>query len=75
MGVSFPASYYNVGDPEAPDNPILIDVLDDQGIYEGEEYYESDKGPISVENLKQISAMEFLEFLGERFETAEKEAI
>lgn len=43
------------------------------GITEGEEYLDSDEGPICEECLSDMTAKEYLEYVGERLATAQKE--
>lgn len=43
------------------------------GIFEGEKYFESEEGPICEDCLSEMSAEEYLEFIGETVIVAKKE--
>ena len=58
--------------PNAPDpEPIKICSECGEGIYEGEEYFDSDFGPICKDCMADKSLTELLEVFGEKMTVAE----
>lgn len=57
--------------PNAPE-PIAVKTCSicSAGIMEGEEYLDSDKGPICENCLSDMTTKEYLDFVGERLATA-----
>jgi hypothetical protein len=43
------------------------------GIYEGEEFFDSPEGYICKDCIEDMTVTEFMELMGEKFSTAEKE--
>lgn len=62
------------GCPNAPEpEPVYKCVGCKEGIFSGDEYYESYRGPVCKECLDNMTVMEFIEFLGENIKTAEED--
>lgn len=57
--------------PNAPEPKSIVNCSDcGVGIFEGERFYDSDKGPICAECLEDMTASEILELVGENLTTA-----
>lgn len=57
--------------PNAPD-PVAVKICSRcaDGIMEGDEYLESDEGPICGECLSDMTVREYLDFVGDKLITA-----
>ena len=57
--------------PNAPEPvPVHTCVLCDEGIYEGDEYYDSGDGPVCKECMEDKTTAELMEMFGESYSTA-----
>lgn len=53
--------------------PVLECAMCHEGIFEGEEYLETEDGPMCKDCVEGLSVADFMELVGEEFSTAEKE--
>lgn len=60
--------------PNAPEPvPVLECVMCHEGIIDGEEYLETEKGPMCRDCIEELSVTDFMELVGAEFSTARKE--
>ena len=60
------------GCPNAPDPvPVLTCELCGEGIFDGDEYLDSEKGPVCMSCLEDMTMRELLETAGETLSTAQ----
>lgn len=60
--------------PNAPEpEPVHTCVLCSDGIYDGDEYYDSADGPVCKECMEDKTTSELMEIFGESYSTAHTE--
>lgn len=60
--------------PNAPEPvPIMRCSECGEGIFEGDKYYDTGNGGVCKNCIEDMTAKEFMELIGEKFSTAEKE--
>lgn len=62
-------------DPRCPNAPEPIPIhtctLCNEGIYEGDRFYEAPTGPVCEDCIWDMNGEEFMKLIGEQYETAE----